>query len=79
MMQIVKCSQNHRKSIFYINVYPVNIIFLLKNYVKPSYLKSTPIEDIQFKNPINYVKNENIYLGGKLWLILIFVYLYINC
>jgi len=37
--------------------------FLLKNYIKPSYLNNRPLEDVQLKNPINYLKNEDIYLG----------------
>lgn len=43
----------------------MSISFFIKKLYKPSYLKNTPLEDVQFKNPINYLKNEDIYLGGK--------------
>lgn len=39
---------------------------LLKNYIKPKYLEETSIENIQFKNPVNFLQNNSIYLGGKI-------------
>lgn len=39
---------------------------LLKNYIKPLYLEKTLVENVQFKNPNNYLDNDLIYLGGKI-------------
>lgn len=37
---------------------------LVDCYLKPEYLEKTATEDIQFRNPNNFVQIENIYLGA---------------
>lgn len=39
---------------------------ILSNYIKASYLNSTRIENVQFRNPAKFLDNNQIYLGGKL-------------
>ncbi|KAL1444337.1 hypothetical protein MTO96_045565 [Rhipicephalus appendiculatus] len=34
-------------------------------YLKSSYLKSTPIEDVEYRNPSHFLKLEEVYLGAK--------------
>lgn len=38
---------------------------LLDCYIKPDYLKKHDISEIQYRNPIHYLPNDQIYLGGK--------------
>lgn len=38
-------------------------ITLLDNYLKPTYIKNTPTENIQFRNPHNFLPLPEIYLG----------------
>lgn len=57
MMQIEQCRQNRLKYTNYINVSHV----LLKKLYKLSYLRNTPLGDVQFKNLLYYVKYEDVY------------------
>ncbi|KAL1469867.1 hypothetical protein MTO96_024773 [Rhipicephalus appendiculatus] len=34
-------------------------------YLKSSYLRSTPIEDVEYRNPSHFLKLEEVYLGAK--------------
>lgn len=38
---------------------------LLDCYIKPDYLKKYDISEIHYRNPIHYLPNDQIYLGGK--------------
>lgn len=38
---------------------------LLECYVKPNYLNSTDLPQVQYRNPAYYLATEDIYLGGK--------------
>lgn len=39
---------------------------LLDCFLKPDYLGKTPLENIEYKNPHNFLEIENIYLGAKI-------------
>jgi len=55
--------KNHR-SIFCIREWllPIKVF---QFYIKPEYLNNTDIEKVQYRLPANFVRPENIYLGGK--------------
>lgn len=38
---------------------------ILEFYIKPEYLNNTDIEKVQYRLPANFVRPENIYVGGK--------------
>jgi len=38
---------------------------ILEFYIKPDYLNNTEIEKVQYRLPSNFVRPENIYVGGK--------------
>lgn len=38
---------------------------ILEFYIKPKYLKNTDIEKVQYRLPDNFIRPENIYVGGK--------------
>lgn len=40
--------------------------FILQCYIKPEILSSTKIEQLQYRNPSNYVSTTNLYIGPKL-------------
>lgn len=46
--------------------YKMEVVYkmILECYMKPEYLNSTDISKIQYRNPINFLPSEKIYLGG---------------
>jgi len=40
-------------------------VFILQCYIKPEVLLHTEIEKLQYRNPINLLPNDEIYLGPK--------------
>ena len=38
---------------------------ILECYIKPDYLRTTDLEKVQYRVPENFLKSEDIYIGGK--------------
>lgn len=38
---------------------------ILDNYIEPNYFKATDVTNIQYKNPANFTKLEDVYLGAQ--------------
>lgn len=59
-----KLFQSEEPKIYTLNKQMLRLVqSLLHNFIKPTYLSATSISNVQFKDPCNFMSNEELYLG----------------